>query len=178
MDFISTPRPLRSKTVTHGPRPTRPRAPLCCRSWASQLTAQGDETSPFWMRESNISMALSIVEGTISLERHGNTDLHFPAFSTSMFENASHLAISINFKLYIWRRKFGRTLFPLACGRRLSLRHAIAIGPLVDSITKLTIDGRAIAILYLTGTFFPGDSNNDQSVGCLQLSSFPALAPS
>ena len=76
--------------------------------------------------------------------------------------------------------KLEEPFFPLACGRRLSLRHVIAIDPLVDSIPRLTID-------WLSGqcgtssdwdNLFSGDSNNDQSVGCLQLSSFPALAPS
>ena len=44
------------------------------------------------------------------------------------------------------------SFFHLACGRRL--RHVVAIDPLVDSIPKLTVDGRASAVLHLTGAFF------------------------
>ena len=36
----------------------------------------------------------------------------------------------------------------------MSLRHVVAIDPMVDSIPKLTIDDRAGAVLHLTGTFF------------------------
>ena len=74
--------------------------------------------------------------------------------------------------------KFQEPFFHLACGRHVSLRHVVAIDPLIDSIPESSIDGWASAVLRLTGAIFWGGSNNDQSVGFLQLSSFLALAPS
>ena len=47
-----------------------------------------------------------------------------------------------------WDEKFEESFFHLAGGRRMSLRHVVAIDPLVDSIPKLTIDARSSAVLH------------------------------
>jgi len=47
--------------------------------------------------------------------------------------------------------KFQEPFFHLACGRHVSLRHVVAIDPLIDSIPESSIDGWASAVLHLTG---------------------------
>ena len=106
-------------------------------------------------------------------QTHGNTDLRNRVFLTSMSQNASRFCHFFNEQfLHQTTKSFKSLFFHLACGRHVSLRHVVAIDPLIDSIPESSIDGWASAVLHLTG------SNNDQSVGFLQLSSFLALAPS
>ena len=50
--------------------------------------------------------------------------------------------------------KFQEPFFHLACGRHVSLRHVVAIDPLIDSIPDSSIDGWASAVLHLTGAIF------------------------
>ena len=68
-----------------------------------------------------------------------------------------------------------RLFFHLASARYVSLGHVVAIDPLIDSIPESSIDCWASAVLHLTGKDV---ANKDQFVGVLQLSFFPALAPS
>ena len=47
-------------------------------------------------------------------------------------------------------KSFKSLFFHLACGRHVSLRHVVAIDPLIDSIPESSIDGWASAVLHLT----------------------------
>ena len=51
-------------------------------------------------------------------------------------------------------KSFKSLFFHLACGRHVSLRHVVAIDPLIDSIPESSIDGWASAVLHLTGAIF------------------------
>ena len=51
-------------------------------------------------------------------------------------------------------KSFKSLFFHLAGGRHISLRHAVAIDPLIDSIPESSIDGWASAALHLTGAIF------------------------
>ena len=75
-------------------------------------------------------------------------------FLTSMCQNASRFVIFSVTNFYIRRRKVSRAFLHLACGRHVSLRHVVAIDPLIDSIPESSIDGWASAVLHLTGANF------------------------
>ena len=51
-------------------------------------------------------------------------------------------------------KSFKSLFLHLACGRHVSLRHVVAIDPLIDSIPESSIDGWASAVLHLTGAIF------------------------
>ena len=76
-------------------------------------------------------------------------------FLTSMCQNASHVVIfSMTQFLHQTTKSFKSLFFHLACGRHVSLRHVVAIDPLIDSIPESSIDGWASAVLHLTGANF------------------------
>ena len=75
--------------------------------------------------------------------------------------------------------KFAEFFFHLASARYVSLGHVVAIDPLIDSIPESSIDCWASAVLHLTGAIFLRCCQQRSIyVGFLQLSFFPALAPS
>ena len=90
-----------------------------------------------------------------SMDKHGNTDFHNPAFLTSMCQNASFFAILQNWILCTSRRKVAQAnFFSSQVVRLRSIGSVVAIDPLVDSIPEPSIDGYASAVLHSTGTNF------------------------
>ena len=71
-----------------------------------------------------------------------------------MCQNASFFAIFKTGFSALPDEKLQKPFFQLAGGFCRSIGSVMAIDPLVDSIPELSIDGRASAVLHLTGTIF------------------------
>ena len=117
---------------------------------------------------SHINIVARIGNNRVFLTSTCQNALRFVIFQISNFVNETTKSLQ-------------RLFFHLASARYVSLGHVVAIDPLIDCIPESGIDSWLLGqcgFSFDWGNFFWDVANNDQFIGFLQLSFFPALAPS